>query len=63
MIRRSALAIFSLLLFAATAAADPATQVGVLEVIKVVDAGNSRAPILTLNSGVRPEFSDIVRAE
>jgi hypothetical protein len=63
MIRRSALAVFSVLLSATTAAADPGTQVGILEVIQVVDAGNSRAPILTLNTGVRPEFSDIVRAE
>jgi hypothetical protein len=60
MIRRSALAVFSVLLFAA---ADPGTQVGVLEVIQVVDAGNSRARILTLNTGVRPEFSDVVGAE
>jgi hypothetical protein len=44
-------------------ATDPGTQVGVLEVIQVVDAGNSRARIVTLNTGVRPEFSDIVRAE
>ncbi len=44
-------------------AADPGTQVGVLEVIQVLDAGNSRARILTINTGVRPEFSDIVRAE
>jgi len=44
-------------------AADPGTQVGVLEVIQVLDAGNSRARILTMNTGVRPEFSDIVRAE
>jgi hypothetical protein len=29
----------------------------------VLDAGNSRARIVTLNSGVRPEFSDIVRLE
>ncbi len=44
-------------------AADPGTQVGVLEVIQVLDAGNSRARILTMNTGVRPEFSDIVRTE
>jgi hypothetical protein len=44
-------------------AADPATRVGVLEVIQVVDAGNSRARILTMNAGTRPEFSDIVRLE
>ncbi len=44
-------------------AADPGTRVGVLEVIQVLDAGNSRARILTVNAGVRPEFSDIVRLE
>jgi hypothetical protein len=44
-------------------AADPGTQVGVLEVIQVLDAANSRARIVTMNTGVRPEFSDIVRAE
>ena len=44
-------------------ATDPNTRVGVLEVTQVLDAGNSRARIVTLNSGVRPEFSDIVRLE
>lgn len=44
-------------------AADPSTRVGVLEVTQVLDAGNSRARILTMNTGVRPEFSDIVRLE
>ena len=44
-------------------ATDPGTQVGVLEVVQVLDAGNSRARILTMNTGVRPEFSDIVRVE
>ncbi|HUU13070.1 MAG TPA: hypothetical protein VM182_05095 [Terriglobia bacterium] len=44
-------------------AADPGTQVGVLEVVQVLDAGNSRARILTMNTGVRPEFSDFVRVE
>jgi TolA-binding protein len=44
-------------------AADPGTRVGVLEVIQVMDAGNSRARILTMNTGIRPEFSDIVRLE
>jgi TolA-binding protein len=42
---------------------DPSTRVGVLEVTQVIDAGNSRAQIVTLNSGVRPEFSDVVRLE
>jgi alanyl-tRNA synthetase len=44
-------------------ASDSATRVGVLEVQQVVDAGNSRARILTMNPGVRPEFGDIVRLE
>ncbi len=49
-----------LALFKAT---DPNTRVGVLEVTDVVDAGNSRAQVVTLNPGVRVEFSDIVRVE
>ncbi|MBI1941528.1 MAG: hypothetical protein HYS33_08495 [Acidobacteria bacterium] len=44
-------------------ATDPGTRVGVLEVTQVLDAGNSRARILTMSTGVRPEFSDIVRLE
>jgi TolA-binding protein len=45
-------------------ASDPNTRVGVLEVTQVVDAGNSRARIITtINSGVKPEFSDVVRPE
>lgn len=44
-------------------ATDQNTRVGVLEVTEVVDAGNSRARIVTMNSGVRPDFSDIVRLE
>ncbi len=42
---------------------DPNTRVGVLEVVQVVDAGNSRARIVTMNSGVQPEFSDFIRLE
>jgi hypothetical protein len=42
---------------------DPSTRVGVLEVVQVVDAGNSRARIVTMNAGVQPEFSDFVRLE
>jgi len=42
---------------------DPNTRVGVIEVTQVVDAGSSRAKVITMNSGVRPEFSDIVRVE
>jgi hypothetical protein len=44
-------------------AADPNSRVGVIEVIQVIDTGNSRARIVTMNTGVKPEFSDIVRAE
>jgi len=44
-------------------ASDPGTRVGVLEITQVIDAGNSRARIVTLNTGVRPEFSDVVRLE
>lgn len=44
-------------------ATDPNTRVGVIEVTQVVDAGNSRARIVTMNSGVKPEFSDVVRVE
>jgi TolA-binding protein len=42
---------------------DPNTRAGVLEVVQVVDAGNSRARIVTMNAGVQPEFSDFVRLE
>ncbi len=42
---------------------DPNTRVGVLEVQQVVDAGSSRARILTMDPGVRPEFGDIVRPQ
>jgi hypothetical protein len=42
-------------------ASDPNTRVGVIEVTQVVDAGNSRAMVVTMNPGVKPEFSDIVR--
>jgi TolA-binding protein len=42
---------------------DPNTRAGVLEVLQVVDAGNSRARIVTMNAGVQPEFSDFVRLE
>jgi TolA-binding protein len=44
-------------------ASDPNTRVGVIEIIQVIDAGTSRAQIVTLNTGVRPEFSDVVRLE
>lgn len=42
---------------------DLTTRVGVIEIIQVLDAGNSRAKIINLNAGVQPEFSDIVRLE
>lgn len=44
-------------------AADPNTRVGEIEVTQVVDAGNSRARIVNMNAGVKPDFSDIVRLE
>lgn len=44
-------------------ATDANTRVGVIEVTQVVDSGNSRARIVTMNSGVKPEFSDVVRVE
>ena len=44
-------------------ATDPNTRVGVIEVTQVIDTGNSRARIVTMNSGVKPEFSDVVRVE
>lgn len=44
-------------------AADPSTRVGLLEVTQVLDTGSSRARIVTMNTGVRPEFSDVVRLE
>jgi len=42
---------------------DPNTQVGVIEVTQVIDAGNARATLVSINSGVKPEFSDIVRLQ
>ncbi len=44
-------------------ATDPNTRVGLLEVTQVVDRDNSKAQIVQMNPGVRPEFSDIVRLE
>lgn len=44
-------------------ATDPNTRVGIIEVTQVVDNGNARARIVTMNSGVKPEFSDVVRVE
>jgi hypothetical protein len=44
-------------------ATDQNTRVGVIEVTQVVDSGNSRAHIVTMNSGVKPEFGDIVRVQ
>lgn len=40
---------------------DPQTQAGELEVTSIVDGANSHARIVTINKGVQPEFSDIVR--
>jgi small-conductance mechanosensitive channel len=44
-------------------ATDPNARVGVIEVTQVIDTGNARARIVTINSGVKPEFSDVVRME
>lgn len=44
-------------------ATDPNTRVGLLEVTQVVDRDNSKAQIVQMNQGIRPEFSDIVRVE
>jgi len=44
-------------------ATDPNTRVGVIEVTQVIDSGNARARIVTMNSGLKPEFSDVVRVE
>jgi hypothetical protein len=44
-------------------ATDTNTRVGVVEVTQVIDNDNSRARIVTMNPGVKPEFSDIVRVE
>jgi hypothetical protein len=44
-------------------ASDTTTRVGVMEIQQVIDAGNSRARLLTMNPGVQPEFGDIVRLE
>jgi hypothetical protein len=44
-------------------AGDPNTRAGALEVTQIVDAGNSRAKVLSTTAGVRPEFGDIVRPE
>lgn len=44
-------------------ATDTNTRVGIIEITQVVDAGNARARIVTMNPGVKPEFSDVVRVE
>jgi hypothetical protein len=44
-------------------ATDLNTQVGVIEVTQVLDAGSSRCRVLQMNSGVRPDFGDVVRVE
>ncbi len=44
-------------------ATDPKSQVGLVEVIEVLDANNSRAKIVHSKVGVSFEFSDLVRPE
>ena len=40
---------------------DPKTRVGIVEVIEVIDANNSRAKVVYVQPSVKLEFSDIVR--
>jgi len=42
-------------------ATDPKTQVGILEVVQVIDSNNSRAKVVSLRPSVKLEFSDVVR--
>jgi hypothetical protein len=44
-------------------AAEPKTQVGLLEVSEVLDANNSRCKVVYSKPGIKLEFSDIVRLE
>jgi uncharacterized phage infection (PIP) family protein YhgE len=44
-------------------ASDLNTQVGLVEIVQVIDAGSSLAQIVTLNPGVRLEWGDVVRLE
>jgi hypothetical protein len=37
--------------------------VGISEVAKVIETGNAHARMVTMNSRVKPEFSDLVRAK
>jgi len=40
-------------------ASDPNTQVGLVEITQVIDAGSSRAQIVTLNAGVKLAWGDV----
>lgn len=42
-------------------AADPKTQIGVIEVVEVLDSNNSRAAVYLAKPDIKFEFSDIVR--
>lgn len=42
-------------------ASDPKTKVGIIEVVEVIDANNSRAKVVYVRQPHRLEFSDIVR--
>jgi uncharacterized protein YdcH (DUF465 family) len=44
-------------------ASDPSTQVGVIEITQIIDDKNSRAQIVTLDSGVQVVFGDVARLE
>jgi hypothetical protein len=44
-------------------ASDTNTQVGLVEIIQVIDAGNSRARIVALNPGVQLAWGDVARLE
>lgn len=47
--------------FSVYKANDPKTEVGILEVIQVLDGNNARAKIVYLKPAVKLDFSDIVR--
>lgn len=44
-------------------ASDKATRAGEIEITEVMDSDSSRARIVAINPGLKPEFGDIVRTE